>query len=67
MKQDLKDPDAILGYRKRVEIMKPKLGGCLLIMDPGEDADTAKPSENIDVIAAGIDPSQLESIIEKLA
>ncbi|MBN2320099.1 MAG: hypothetical protein JXR49_13530 [Acidobacteria bacterium] len=67
MKKDLADPEAVIGFRKRVEIMKPRLGGCLVVMDPGEDADMAKPAENIDVIAAGIDPSRLESIIDKLA
>jgi hypothetical protein len=67
MKQDLDDPDTVLGFRKRVEIMKPRLGGCLVIIDSGEETDIAKPSENIDVIAAGTDPSRLESIIDKLA
>jgi len=67
MKKDLEDPDAVLGYRKRVEIMKPGLGGCLVVMDPEEGADIEKPAENLDVIAAGIDPSRLTAVINKLA
>lgn len=66
MRHDFDDPDAIRGLRKRVEIMKPNLGGCILVMDPGENGDLAKPADNIELIAAGIDPSGLEAVIDKL-
>ena len=67
MKQDLDDPDTVLGFRKRVDIMKPKLGGLLVVMDPGKEEDLAKPADNIEVIAAGMDPSRLSAIVDKLA
>ncbi len=67
MKKDLEDPDTVLGFRKRVEIMKPRVGGCLVVMDPEGDGDFEKPADNLDLIAAGIDPSRLEAVIDKLA
>jgi hypothetical protein len=67
MRWSLEDPDAVLGFQKRVEIMKPRLGGCLVVMDPGEAAEIAKPANNIDVIAAGTDSARIEAIVDKLA
>ena len=45
------DPDIVNRIKRRVEIMKPRHGGCLVIMDPGEEVDFAKPAETIDVIS----------------
>jgi hypothetical protein len=64
--QDLADPDAIVQVQKRVEIMKPRLGGCIVVMNPTADSDIAKPAGNINVFAVGLDPARLQAIIDKL-
>lgn len=67
MRRDLEDPDTVQGYRRRVEIMKPRLGGCLVVMDPLEAENVGKPADNIDIIAAGTDPARIEAIVGRLA
>ena len=65
MHKELADPDALAGVKKRTEIMKPRLGTCLVVMDPAPDAEIEKPAENIEVFAVGFDRSRLQPIIDK--
>jgi hypothetical protein len=65
--QDLANPDAIVQVQKRVEIMKPRLGGSIVVMNPEPESDIVKPTGNIDTFAVGLDPLKLQPIIDKLA
>jgi hypothetical protein len=65
--QDLANSDAALRVQKRVDIMKPRLGGRIVVMNPEFDTDTVKPMANIDIFPVGLDPSKIHSMINKLA
>jgi hypothetical protein len=64
--QDLSSPDAIVRVKKRVEIMKPRLGGTIVVMDPELESNILKPTGNIDTFAVGLDPLKLQPVIDKL-
>ena len=65
--QDLTDPEAVLRVKKRVDIMKPRLGGNIIVMNPELESDIVKSVENIDVFSTGIDPLKLQGVINRLA
>jgi hypothetical protein len=65
--EDLADPDAIVKVQKRMEIMKPRLGGTIVVMYSEPGLDIAKPTGNIDTFAVGLDPLKLQPVIDKLA
>lgn len=65
--QDLANPDAIVQVQKRVEIMKPRLGGIIVVMNPEPESDIVKPTGNIDTFVVGLDPLKLQPVIDKLA
>jgi len=46
--------------------MKPHLGGNIVLMDPKSKSGPLKIMENIDVFSAGLEPSGLQPIIDKL-
>src|SRR4030042_3949309 len=57
--QDLANPDAIVQVQKRVEIMKPGLGGSIIVMNPESESCIVRPMGNIDTFAVGLDPLKL--------
>ena len=65
--QDLTDSDAVLRVKKRVDIMKPRLGSNIVVMNPESESDIVKSVENIDVFPTGLDPLKLQGVINKLA
>ena len=65
--QDLADPDAIVQVKKRMEIMKPLLGGIIVVMNPVPESGIVKPTGNINTFAVGLDPLKLQPVIDKLA
>ena len=65
--QDLAHPDAALQVQKRVDIMKPRLGGSIVVMNPEPESGIAKSMENIDIFPVGLDPLKLHRVINKLA
>ena len=67
MEQELADPESMEEVKTRTAIMKPTLGTCLVVMDPGVDSAYEKPAENIHVLAVGFEPSKLQSVIDTLA
>jgi hypothetical protein len=67
LEQELADEDALAGVKKRTEIMKPKFGTCIVVMDPEQDAEIEKPAENIEAFAVGFDQLKLQPIIDKFA
>lgn len=64
--QNLTDPDVIYGVQRRVEIMKPRLGGSIVVVNPGSDTNIVKPIENIDTFPVGLDPVKFQPVIDKL-
>jgi hypothetical protein len=67
LEQELADEDALASVKARTEIMKPKFGTCIVVMDPEQDAEIEKPAENIEAFAVGFDESRLQPIIGKFA
>jgi hypothetical protein len=65
--QDLTNPDEIVQVQKRVEIMKPRLGGSIVVMNPEPESDIVKPMGNIDTFVVGLNPLKLQPVIDKLA
>ena len=65
--QDLADPGVIVKVQKRVEIMKPRLGGSIIVMNSVPGLDIVKPTGNIDTYTVGLDPLKLQPVIDKLA
>jgi len=66
MEQDLTDSEIIGQVRNRVEIMKPRFGGNIVLMDPKSKSGSFKIMENIDAFSTGLEQSRLEPIIDKL-
>jgi hypothetical protein len=64
---DLANEDVMVQVQKRVEMMKPRLGGSIVVMDPEPDSDMVKPAGNIDALSVGLDPLKLQLVIDKLA
>ena len=66
MEQDLSDSEIIGQVQNRVEIMKPRFGGNIVLMDPKSKSGSFKIMENIDAFSTGLEQSRLEPIIDKL-
>lgn len=62
---DLVNPDVIAQVKRRVEIMNPRLGGGIVVMNPEPEPDIVKPIGNIDTFAVGLDPLKLQAVIDK--
>ncbi len=63
---DMDDVDTVSQIQRRVEIMKPRRGGCIVIMNQKTGPDIKKPGENVDICSAGLDSRALMPVIEKL-
>lgn len=66
-KEDLSNPDAVVQVQKRVDFMKPRLGGHIVVMNPEPESDNVKTMGNIDIFSIGLDPHKLHWVINKLA
>lgn len=64
--EDLANPDAVVQVQKRVDYMKPRLGGHIVVINPGPASDIVKPMGNMDVFSVGLDPLKLHWVIDKL-
>jgi hypothetical protein len=65
--EDLANPDAVAQVQKRVDIMKPRLGGNIVVINPEPESDIVKSVGNTDVFSVGLDPLKLHEVINKLA
>jgi len=63
---EAEDPEEFEAVKNRVGIMKPRLGGCVALIDPDEGAPASTSAENIEVIAAGFDSTRLEMLVDRL-
>ena len=66
MEQDLSDSEIIGQIQNRVEIMKPRLGGTMVLMDSKSKSGSFKITENIDAFSVGLEQSRFQPIIDKL-
>ena len=62
--QDLADEDKMSQMLYRINFMKPKQGGTVVIMNPG--AEPVSVSEGIDLFSVGFEKTKLGSVIDKL-
>jgi hypothetical protein len=60
------DSEALEAIKNRVGIMQPRLGGCVVLIDPDKGPAAAGAVENVAFIAAGFDASRLEGIVDRL-
>jgi hypothetical protein len=64
--QDMNDTDRNAQIQYRVQIMQPKHGGNIVIMNPGKKTDALAQGSAFDVFSAGFEKAKLQPIIEKL-
>lgn len=64
---DLLDSDTISQVQNRIQIMKPKLGSSIVVMNPKQELEDNKPEVGIDTFNAGLDPLKFQPVIDKLA
>jgi len=65
--REAESPEAMDKVKRRAAIMKPNLGGCVVVIDPEEGAAIDNPADNIEAIPAGFNASRLQSVIDKFA
>jgi hypothetical protein len=66
-KHDLSDNEVIRQLQTRVEIMKPRRGATVALMDPESKTGSFKINEKVEVFSVGLDQSELQPIIDKLS
>ncbi len=67
MGQDIANPDAIGQVQRRLEIMNPRLGGCIVVVNPEPGSGIVKPTGNVDIFSVGLDLLKLQPVIDKFA
>lgn len=65
MGHDLSESGIIRQIQNRVEILKPRLGGNIVLLDSNSDSVPEKTETGIDIFPVGLDQSGLQPIIEK--
>jgi hypothetical protein len=66
MEQDLSDSEMIEQIQNRLEIMKPRLGGTLVLMDSKPKSESFKITSSLDAFSVGLGQSALQPNIDKL-
>jgi len=66
LERDLSDPEIMGQIQNRLEIMKPRFGGVLALMDSASKPEFLKIAANIDAVSVGLEPSRLRPVIDKL-
>ena len=64
--QDLLDPEFISQAQNRVEIMKPRLGGIMVLMNPGSESEPFSMEGNMDAFPVGLDRSRLLPVVNRM-
>lgn len=63
----LSDTEAVRQIQNHVEIMRPRLGGNIVLVDHNSDSVSDKTKNGIDIFSVELDQSGLQPIIDKLA
>ena len=64
--EDLADEGKISQVQNRTDIIKPKLGSTIVVMNPGEKTVSESSTEDIDIFSVGFDKEKFEPVIDKL-
>ena len=64
--QDLLDPEFISQVQNRVEIMKPRLGGIMVLMNQDSKSEPFSMEGNMDAFPVGLDRSRLQSVVNRM-
>ena len=67
MEHDLSAPGVIRQVQNRMEIIKPRLGGSIVLMDTQSKSDSFDIKDNLNTFSVGLEQSGLQPIINKLA
>jgi hypothetical protein len=60
------DPAALGEVKRHCYALRPRLGMCLFVIDPGEGMPAAEIEQGIQSIAAGFDTAKMEPILDRL-
>ncbi|MBN1905015.1 MAG: hypothetical protein JW927_07950 [Deltaproteobacteria bacterium] len=66
MENDFGDTKAVMQIQNRADIMKPRLGGNIVLMNQKSLSGNFKIKENLETFSVGIDSKLLQPIIDKL-
>jgi hypothetical protein len=66
MERDLSDSEILGQIQNRVEIMKPRLGGAVVLMDSTSNSESIAIAGNMDAFSVGLRQSRLRPVINKL-
>ncbi len=66
MEHSLSDPGVIRQVQNRMQIMKPRIGGSVVIINSKAKSNEYVTDENIIVNSAGLDEKRLQPLIDKL-
>ncbi len=64
--QDLNDTERIKQIQYRLQIMQPRHGGNIVIMNPGTEASSFALGNGFDLFSAGFEKTKLQPLIDKL-
>ena len=62
--EELENPESLSQVQQGFEALNPKAGTCLLVVGPTDEANLRKIPETIHAVAAGLDPSKLQSFVD---
>jgi hypothetical protein len=60
------DPDAVGQVLEHLESLSPRLGTCLIVVNPGKNKCPEPPDANIYTVAAGFEETRLQPIVDRL-
>ncbi len=63
---DLSVPDLIRQAQNRVKLMKPRLGGNIILLNNNSNSKPEKLEKGIDIFSVGLNQSKLQPVIEKM-
>lgn len=66
-RNELQDSASMQDAMLHMNILKPRLGMCLVVMDPGADDNPVQTPDDIRSISVGLDQSRLEPVVTLLA
>ncbi len=66
MRHEISDTETMNHIQNRMQIMNPRLGGKILVINPKTELEVFETGKNITAYSAGLDGRKLQPIIDKL-
>lgn len=63
---ELQDPGSLEQVKRHLDVLRPRLGTCLLLLEGGRASGLEKIPDGIRLVAAGFDQSKLQSVVDAL-